>query len=567
MPETVERKPGEFVVGDKVKMKPENYYASMAGTGVIVKVNTSGYGDSYYTIDFYPWKGGANCGVLTGDHRNSGYNLYGRDLLMVEPDAPPVEKAFFLVRPLPGGGIKDGVEPIPGEEFDDGRAASDRAKILTLELGTRVQTRRRVLATSGDWKDREATRMADGTYTPLPQAWDLEPIPDHFLHLSTTKKGFVAYTPDANHGYQDRQLSTRPGAYVAKFYPHLNAKDVGRYSAIVSCEGQLHFVDTAEGFKEVYENGPESCMQTSFSSLPCHPVEVYAAGDLALAYLQDDDDRIISRCIVWPEKKLFTRAYGDIEKIVTQLEAAGYERGNFHGARLKLVKHREHYVVCPYIDECSSKQGDPESLSVTCKDGYLVINDEGNGINANAHGIGLISFSGYDADDYDDSTQYCPACEDREDADGFGSVIVNEARRRRDWCEGCRYNSTFYCEGLGETVADHIESHETYDGDYWSSIYVQSIGAIECQNSNMMYAPADIQTVIVGEDGTTESWGRHAVDDHAFRCAASGLLYSDIAFESIERDGRLYVTINLPVVEEEESEDDVNLPMAARAAA
>lgn len=354
-------------------------------------------------------------------------NCFVDTLEHVDPLPEPArEKPFYLVA-LKGGREE---EALPGETFDVGKQAGDRAKLLTVEMGRKVQVRQRKAADPDAWRARERQRMEDGTYTLLPEAWNLEPIADHFLHLSSTKKGMLAYTESPDKGERDLQTPIKPGAYAKRFYPHLDEKEVGRLSALVSCDGQLMFADTAEEMRRVYMRGPDSCMSGSFGELPCHPAEVYAAGDLAVAYLEDDDNRIIARCVVWPEKKLFTRAYGDIEKIVSQLEAAGFKRGNHFGARIRHVEYGDCFVL-PYIDECHSKCGDPACLCVTWKDGNLVISDRGylaNDTDGYIYGDG-------DDDCYAETSEnqtVCDSCEDRVHEDDVFPVRTRYGTR--DWC-------------------------------------------------------------------------------------------------------------------------------------
>jgi hypothetical protein len=72
---------------------------------------------------------------------------------------------------------------------------------------------------------------------------------------------------------------------------------------------------------------------------------------------------VVSRCLVWPEKKRYNRIYGDGGEFDAQLaghiEAEGYDNnGDFSGARLLLHRHTHTdddgftnvSFVCPYLD-------------------------------------------------------------------------------------------------------------------------------------------------------------------------------------------------------------------------
>ncbi|SHH04338.1 hypothetical protein [Bradyrhizobium erythrophlei] len=278
--------------------------------------------------------------------------------------------SFFLVRLQPDDAGQMVDVPIPDYgPYDKGSEAAKVAKTLSDQLGYKVQPRR--MSQAGDWRERQATRLTDGTLIKLPAAWDLPPIKDHFAHLDPVKRpGMICFTENDELGVIDRVTVLTPGRYIGRFYETEEKMDDARRRkliALVDPSGELLYARTPEEITKVYMEGPSSCMDGShaceFEKLPCWPTAVYGAGDLVLAYTVNNKGRIQSRCLIWPEKKLYGRIYGDVQRMQKQLEDEGYtterERhdadGNgahLVGARLMKVLYSDgRYTVLPYFDD------------------------------------------------------------------------------------------------------------------------------------------------------------------------------------------------------------------------
>jgi hypothetical protein len=205
------------------------------------------------------------------------------------------------------------------------------------------------------WELRERLKFITGAYAVVPWATALAPIPGHYVHVSATMPGMVAYTPDAKKGARDLKVRVKPGRYLAKFYPDLSNEQVRSYQAQVE-NGGLKFATTEAEIVKVYTTGPNSCMSKSadhYWCAPYHPTAAYADGDLAVAYLENDKGAITARGVVWPKKKRYTVLYGDYLRLEARLRALGYSRGNFVGAKLKAIWLAPDSVVLPFIDEHS----------------------------------------------------------------------------------------------------------------------------------------------------------------------------------------------------------------------
>lgn len=242
------------------------------------------------------------------------------------------------------------------------------------------------------WQEREAARFDSGEYKLVP--WRDETFwrdaigvggaaEFHFTHVSRADSSLVAFTPDAAKGEADRQVRVKPGRYLARFFPELHANVIKHWSGRYAAENEtpvVLFASTPDEIEASYTSGPvnasgyyspASCMSGKVSaySSAIHPTRVYGAGDLSVAYLRDGES-VTARSIVWPEKKLNTRIYGDVPRLSAALESLGYRSGKFIGARLLKVPSGDGYVL-PYIDYHNSVSIGAEFLTIVECDGEL----------------------------------------------------------------------------------------------------------------------------------------------------------------------------------------------------
>lgn len=293
------------------------------------------------------------------------------------------------------------------------------------------------------WREREANRMYDGTYIQVPW-YSYSVYENHFPHLSLKSPGMIAYTPTDLDGMEDRQVTMRPGRYIQKYYIDkdntygFQPEQVERYIAECSAKHlRVFYARTADEIEEVYtaEGAPHSCMvykAEKFDS-PEHPVRVYGDSDLQLAYTKDSSGKITSRGLVWEDRKLYARLYGNTSLLKALLDSEGYKLGGdsddegkytFVGAKVRAIpvthNGRTRYVL-PYVDWV----GDVCSLS---EDGKWIILGDDKG-----------------------STKF--GCEQ---TDGWAE---NRGRNNRD-CD-CRD-----CRSRDDDEEDDIRSCEDCDSDY-----------------------------------------------------------------------------------------------------
>lgn len=317
------------------------------------------------------------------------------------------------------------------------------------------------------WTEREHGRFADGTYVHVPWT-NYDRYPEHFAHLSISKPGLVAFSRDAEHGIADRQTIMKPGKYLEEFYRgEFSSGQIATW--IGECGAKylaLTITQDAKEIKTVYKNGPSSCMSHAFNFLPCHPSEVYAGPDLALAYY-GPPDKASARAIVWPDKQIYSRVYGNESVLHALLTNAGYERGSLAGARVRKIPCDQGYVM-PYVDYIER---------CTIKSGWIVLDDRGDQSCQNTDGYTCDRHSDddandepemvacdhcgrhYDPEDEDAGESFCPRCmEDRYSCDHCGTGMWgNDVIRIADeyHCEDCAHEHH-------DRTCRHPECEETW---------------------------------------------------------------------------------------------------------
>lgn len=212
------------------------------------------------------------------------------------------------------------------------------------------------------WQQREQARFDSGQYTAVPWANEPWAIREHYAHVSTRDCRLLAYTANESDGGEDRQITVTPGRYLDRYYYDLSNDDIRRWCARWAIEHEgltVQFATTESEIERVYRNGPTSCMShpaREYSTAGYHPVRVYAAGDLAVAYIERDG-YVSARCICWPERHIYGRIYDGADgKLQALLENQGFRPGgsneDWNGARLLLRRiGSRHRIVLPYLDD------------------------------------------------------------------------------------------------------------------------------------------------------------------------------------------------------------------------
>lgn len=299
-----------------------------------------------------------------------------------------------------------------------------------------------------------------------------ETVRYHFPHLSIKTPGLVAYTKNDEHGVQDRQTAVKPGRYLEEFFKdRFTSEQIAFY--IEQCKATTSDLQIARSESDIVaiyskkDCGFSSCMQFKHSveydfqtatenGYRKHPVAVYGDSDLAVAYMGDIAGKITARCVIWPDKKKYTRVYGDatLQQI---LRGNGYTHTtSLIGARVRYIRSGSG-VILPYIDglSCASRDGD-----------WIILDNEGDYQcdHTSGYGCDAQDDSHDDDSDYgDDDNDY--TCERCNESYAYGSMTSGEANYHH--CDDCL---------ASRMLCDHCDRRGWFDTE------TTSAGAEWCQS-------------------------------------------------------------------------------------
>lgn len=354
-----------------------------------------------------------------------------------------------------------------------------------------------------DWREREELRSF-GVYNPLPWVGEISPIDAHFAHIAMDDPSLVAFTQNAAKGARDIQTKMKPGRYLTQFYPSMDPDIIRTLSAKVGTPS-VKFAITADEIEKVYTQGPSSCMHPSskdYRQVDQNPVRAYGDSDLQVAYLTDASGTVCARAVVWPEKKVYFRAYGDIPRLQAQLEELKYtKRGEwcFEGAKIRRVNNPDgsYSVLMPHIDGHGK-------FDVT-DDNYLMIKRNGPQIQSRGYtalqkpepcGCGCgqmhIRAAGRVVHSATDRQVWSPSCFDEgvmnyriyrcaSDAEYYtkDAIVIGMRFGREGHNVSAKYaqKNGFKCSGSGVWFTSrHHASIVMADGTVWESAYFQNNG-------------------------------------------------------------------------------------------
>lgn len=413
----------------------------------------------------------------------------------------------------------------PRAMFKDGQAAARAARLLSLKTGSRYQPRRHVEA-AVDWREREKARFESGEYTPLCSALsdqlESRGLHDLFAHVAKKRPGLIAFTKDAEKGAADKQSLRSIRAFVESYCEgaceELREHIINEQTAWANQqETELKFATTPDEITAVYVDYDsnagavsQSCMRynvTHWPRLPggdyCHPASIYGAGDLAIAYIQNEDGKTTHRALCWPAKKIYSRVYAPNDALHNLLKAAGYTQSSgyygttgaesLQGARCLRIENRNGNFVAPYLDEIGSFEDDGDNLIIS--------------------NYGEIDGRNTSGESSSRPSAYCECCEERVDEDDL--IYVYTDARQNDgasYCQCCAESHTFYCHGTNDTYSDSVDCVEV-DGRTYTRRYAEE-NANYCER-NGDYTFEDMTEVIIDDCGNTEWWGESAVSDDA----------------------------------------------------
>ena len=393
------------------------------------------------------------------------------------------------------------------------------------------------------WQEREAKRLLDGTYKPVPlsdfASWCdvVDANPEHFVHMSRKQPGKVAYTENAQKGAGDVQTPIAFSEYLLhKCADVLCEEDMDRLCAhFDSMTGgfELRFVRTGAEMAELMTSIPSngsghatevsSCMTGDVFGSRAHPYTVFGedthngvASDITLAVLMSGGV-VKGRTLVWPARKIWTRMYGLQNPLRAALRAEGYtSEGIFAGATIKKIEGRHGTYVMPYLDRANYVSDYGDRFKITLDGGMLC--DSVNG---------YISATPEEEEEEENDEAYCLNCEDY-GPDEDSTLVISALSRPHSWCLQCTERHAFYCHGARKYYASYDHALVEIDNREYSETWLteDQTRFNFCDESDSWFE-GDIVRVVIARGREAKSWSTGSAAKWAFVCRTDERWYSN----------------------------------------
>jgi hypothetical protein len=183
----------------------------------------------------------------------------------------------------------------------------------------------------------------------------------HLARIDPSRPGYVTFYETLEKGVRNIVTHMRPGRYLNRYAnEYLSEDEIERFSN--QCREDLfeiHYVHTdIEDAFVCTHKAARSCMSHPMSdeyfSSDIHPTSLYDSTELSVALLvEKSTGSHKGRAVIWQDKKLYNRAYGNAGMLEGMLHNAGYTRGQFIGIEFPIIFHGDKYdgrLVLPFVD-------------------------------------------------------------------------------------------------------------------------------------------------------------------------------------------------------------------------
>ena len=214
------------------------------------------------------------------------------------------------------------------------------------------------------WRRAELHKFERREYNYPP--WNNTSIGNDLLHrhlarIDPSRPGYVTFYATHEKGVRNIVTRMRPGRYLKRYAnDYLSEEDIERFSN--QCREDLfeiHYVHTnIEDAFVCTHKAARSCMSHPMSDdyfcTDIHPTSLYDYTELSVALLvEKSTGRHKGRAVIWQDKKLYNRAYGNAGMLEGMLHNEGYTRGQFIGIEFPIIFHgdrRDCRLVLPFVD-------------------------------------------------------------------------------------------------------------------------------------------------------------------------------------------------------------------------
>jgi hypothetical protein len=249
-------------------------------------------------------------------------------------------------------------------------------------------------------------------------------------HMSTTEPDLVAYFPTQKHWDNRVPQKIKAGRYLKKYFD-LDDDEIRQKASLLTgghrtLKVLTHWYDMFVAYRTLDVNNIVSSCMTKDCWRPVHPLMVYHESDVVLVVMYEGDEPK-ARALTNKNTKEFNIIYGQWERMLPMLNAAGYTHGSLDGAKINKLQRYPYNVrwddlkesiegirtteysnlLMPYIDgHRDHSRGCNNATSVNLYDDYVEINHKGDYVandyeNAQCFALHLHSLS-----------EWCELCEE-----------------------------------------------------------------------------------------------------------------------------------------------------------
>lgn len=297
------------------------------------------------------------------------------------------------------------------------------------------------------FRDKVGADEYDLVHDNFPIAWNTG------AHVSTTDPDLLAYFPTQKHWDSRVPQKIKAGRYLKKYFPDMPDDEV-REKANLLTGGKrtlkvlTHWYDMFVAYRTLDSDGVVSSCMTKDCWRPVHPLMVYHESDVVLAVMYEGDAPK-ARALINKNTKEFNIIYGQWERMLPMLEAAGYTHGSLNGARINKLERYPRDVTWDELKESieSIRTTDNKPLLMPYIDGHR---DHSRGCNnvtsVNVH---------YDYVEIDEDGQFT--------ANAYENAMLGEDNSRECELCGSDYDSDdgYYLEWEGLSICAHCHEHNT----------------------------------------------------------------------------------------------------------
>lgn len=274
-------------------------------------------------------------------------------------------------------------------------------------------------------------------------------------HISTVEPDLVAYFPTQKHWDSKVPQKIKAGRYLRKYFPDMSDDEVREKASLLTGNKRTlkvltHWYDMFKAYRALDLNGVVSSCMTKDCWRPVHPLMVYHESDVVLAVMYEGDAPK-ARALINKNTKEYNIIYGQWERMLPMLAAAGYTHGCLDGAKINKLQRYPHGVEWDDLRESIEpiRTIDNERLLMPYIDGHR---DHSRGCN-NATSVN-VKYDYVEIQKYGDFT-----------ANDYENACIGEKEEETEWCEMCEenfpYGDGYYLEHEGTTCCNYCYHNNT----------------------------------------------------------------------------------------------------------